>query len=450
MNIKVENTLRTMEYKSLVEGITLLIVQQAGIALLLKNKDIFNEYMSIFIPICVLHIAFVWGTIFLESDIKLVMVIQTILNLGIGIQVLLNKQNPAVMIITYYITIALALGLVIIIIKVMNACSLKLLRTILYGLTTICWILLLVLGTTIHGTRAWIVFGNLSLQVTEIIKLLMILAFVSIFADKKISEKCKLIHALAFTTVNALLLLLISELGTLLIVGGVFFLFTFICTEKIRDFIRLFACLFFSGGMAVGLVLLLDYLYSKGICNKITGIAAAIIGKLQTRFDLWLRLDELDPYDKAYQPLQARLALNMSGLWGNNRGTVDIPAGDTDYIFVSLVYYLGIIIGIIVFVFFVYALIRGTYIYLRNPNAVESMIVCGFSYALFIQMLIAVAGTTNCLLMTGVGLPFLSRGFTNLLVSEVFVIYMLFAGRTTDIFDKGMVKEKERTLICRR
>lgn len=124
--------------------------------------------------------------------------------------------------------------------------------------TAICIVFygfLLVFTQEVNGTHNWINIGGQSFQLTEITKLFAIIAIAVIFAEQKWTPEKRLVLAGIVLGINAVGLVLVNELGTLLVLSGIYFILALIFNVKAKHLLVLllgaavvcsFAFLFFK------------------------------------------------------------------------------------------------------------------------------------------------------------------------------------------------------------
>lgn len=88
------------------------------------------------------------------------------------------------------------------------------------------FLLLLAFGSTVGGTRAWLRLGPLSVQLTELLKLVTLVAFSVLFGAVPVPPLRRYLLAAAFLALDAVILVCLSELGTLLLLVLLFLLMT--------------------------------------------------------------------------------------------------------------------------------------------------------------------------------------------------------------------------------
>jgi cell division protein FtsW len=140
-----------------------------------------------------------------------------------------------------------------------------------------------------------------------------------------------------------------------------------------------------------------------------------------TRLDIWLRIDELDPLGEAWQTLQGLYAIGSGGLFGlglgNSRqkfGYVSEP--QNDFIFTIICEELGFFGAIAVLLLFGLLVWRGFQIASKAPDKFCGLTVYGIVFKTALQAALNIAVVTNSMPNTGISLPFFSSGGTALAI----------------------------------
>ena len=133
--------------------------------------------------------------------------------------------------------------------------------------------------------------------------------------------------------------------------------------------------------------------------------------------------------DTGYQVCNGFIAYHNGGLFGVGLGNSSqkylyLPEAHTDFIFPILVEELGLIVGILIILGYVYMLYRILKI-AKNADSIRNSIICyGTFIYLLMHLLINLMGTLALIPLTGVPLPFLSYGgsFNMNVVAMLFVV----------------------------
>ncbi len=170
--------------------------------------------------------------------------------------------------------------------------------------------------------------------------------------------------------------------------------------------------------------------------------AAAVAGfvmvkpYMMERIQIWQ-----DPFkygtDEGYQTVQGLKALALGGVGGQGLGVsqqptgVRIPAAENDFIFAVLGQELGLLGGLVVIALFLLLAWRGMRVAMNAPDTFGGLLALGITAWLTFQALINIAVVVNLIPMSGMPLPFVSKGGTSLVVVLAAVGILLSISRET-------------------
>ncbi len=276
---------------------------------------------------------------------------------------------------------------------------------ILLGLSFFLLFLVLLpgIGSRVGGAQRWLDFGFFSLQPTELTKFAIIIYLSSWFIYK---EKRNFFSFIFLIGSLVFLILLQPDLGTAIIV--------------------------FS------LSIIIYYLAGFNIFNLLIFLPIALVGIYflvliapyrLNRFKAYLN-PSLDPQGIGYHINQIMISLSQGdlfgvGLFSSRQKYLYLPEAHTDSIFAIIAEETGflgslaIIFLYFVFVYKIYHLIR------LAPDKLSKLIASGVFAYFNLHILINLAGMTGLFPLTGVPLPFLSYGGSNLIISYVLIGILL-------------------------
>lgn len=292
-------------------------------------------------------------------------------------------------------------------------------------------------GTTIGGTRAWISLGDSSIQLTELTKLTTVLYYGLLYTRNPWSASRRFLLAWAYLLLTGGGLLLLNELGTLLLLLALHLVLCFLFLPQLRYTAINLGGLAGAGALGTLLLYTCSRLASRqALAGSATSIlvekAASIWDKLLLRFSLLGNLDGLDPYGSAYQGIQARNAILLGGAFGKDGGAY-VPVAESDFVFVYLIYRLGLVFSILTLILFIWLFAAGIRQYLSARDPLEQGISAAIVCSIFLQFLVMAFGSTGFFLLTGVPIPFLSRAGTYSIVLGVMLLFLLYSGRKQDL-----------------
>lgn len=249
-------------------------------------------------------------------------------------------------------------------------------------------ILTLILAKNINGAYNWISFKGFAVQPSELVKVSFI--FVGAATLEKLQSRRSLTQYVIFATICIGLLFLMRDLGTALI-----FFFTFIVLAFMRSGdVRTIIFLIMGAAMLAGLVVLMRSDY--------------IMNRFATYRHVWEFAN-----DKGYQQTRVLTYSVSGGLLGlgiGNGHLRDIFAATEDLVFGVLCEEWGILIAFIVAQAFLFIFIHSIRCAKGARSAFYSIASCAAGGLLLFQAALNIFGITDFLPMTGVTLPFVSRG----------------------------------------
>lgn len=277
---------------------------------------------------------------------------------------------------------------------------LRWLRPHLGKLFAVAVLLVLVAALVGHGAKGasrWIRFGSFGFQPVEPARFLLVLLAASLLARAGPEGLRRLrqgiVPVLGAAAVLAGALLLQPDLGNALFVIALVSLTAIVAGVPMRHFL-LFG--------VPALLLLVAVMASRGY--------------VQSRFAGFL---DPKPGDQVWQSM---IAISSGGLTGTGIGNGwmkmgFLPEARNDFVFGILGEELGLV-GLLL-VLWAYFLIAwsGLRLVLRIVDPYLRYIALGFTFMLFLQMLINVCVATGLAPAKGIDLPFLSSGGTNLMIS---------------------------------
>ncbi|MBI2641637.1 FtsW/RodA/SpoVE family cell cycle protein, partial [Candidatus Roizmanbacteria bacterium] len=243
----------------------------------------------------------------------------------------------------------------------------------------------------------WLDLGIINFQPTEIAKLSVILYLSSWFMHR---ERKRFFSFLTLIGVLMLLIILQPDMGTAIIV---FFLSVIIYYLSGTELVYL---LFLIPASTLGFLLLVK-------------ISPYRFRRVLAFFD-----PTIDPLGITYHINQILISLGNGGLLGQGFGAsrqkyLFLPEAHTDSIFAIIGEEVGLVGTVILLCVFMYLSYRMFQISNNAPDRFGKLLAGGIFGFFNLQILINLAGTVNLIPLTGVPLPFISYGGSNLLVSFI-------------------------------
>ena len=411
--------------------IMLLLLEQIIFTIFMFTRGKSDEYLSIVLLISIMNIAVILLTHIVDGSLKFSFLWQSLVNIGIVTQLLCGVNLKTIVVIN---GVSLFVGAIIavLLLTINEEKNTRKIRIIFFILDILILVVLMLFGKMVATTSAWLSIGGNSLQLTEISKFISLMYIAALWEDKRLTDKKKIKFNLIFLMTNTVFYLVIEEMGTLIIIYLMSIIASYIFCRKQKYAITMLSII--VGMTGVGIFLLfIAHLISSKTSVSIFQIANNVFLKQQHRWDMWLNIKKLSS-DATYQIVTAQKAITIGGLFGSSH-TYYIPAGSTDFIFVSLILKLGYFLGIIVLVFYFAMLMEGLIISYKNKGIKRTMDGI-FSIALFTQALLMILGSCRAFILTGIGVPILSRGGSSQVIATVSVFYILLSSGKKDITKK--------------
>ena len=250
----------------------------------------------------------------------------------------------------------------------------------------------LLIGSSEGGAKAWLRFGSLSLQTSEVAKICYIFAGAATL--DRLFNKRNLWMFIGLTGVCGGCLALQNDFGTALV-----FFVTFLVIAYLRsgDFATLgLVCAGCFGG---GMVML------------------TIKPHVAARFASWGHIWE-DVYDKGFQQTHTLTAAASGGLIGVGAGKgwlSGLPAADTDIVFGMLCEEWGLVIAVLTVLCIITLAVFAVRACRAGRSSFYTIAACAATSLLVFQTCLNVFGAVDILPFTGVTLPFVSNGGSSML-----------------------------------
>jgi len=293
------------------------------------------------------------------------------------------------------------------------------------GLAVALVLLVLVVGPKIppllqplevNGATRWLRIGGMpSFQPTEIAKLALVIFLAHWLArqgGKVSSFRSGMVPFLLLISVFAGLVLLEPDLGTtgVLVLTG-------------------FSMFFVAGGSLWQLLLLLPL--------GLAAVAGVILTKAYMLQRVLIFMDPFaDPSGQGYQTVRGIYSLAYGGVTGIGLGQsqqegLSVPAAENDFIFAVVGQEFGFVGSVIVICLFLLLAWRGMRVAMNAPDTFGALAALGITSWLTYQAFINIAVVVSLIPMTGMPLPFLSKGGTSLVIVLAAVGILLSISRET-------------------
>lgn len=288
-----------------------------------------------------------------------------------------------------------------------------------YGAMVVLFLLTLLFGKNVNGARNWIVLAGISIQPSEVIKVLFAIFIAAYLSDKKRES---------------------SPFSKPLLMGLVFLLLGFFAIQRefgtaLVVFCTYIAVLFAFEPKGIHLV-------TPILLAAFGGFFAALkIPHLMVRIESWLN-PWADMAGKGYQITQSLFAIGSGGLFGSGLGRGFpklIPNVTTDFVFSAIYEEMGFLVSAAILI--LYFLL--VYIAFQTALSIKEKRLKGLAYALGtligVQVLVIIAGVTKLMPLTGITLPLISYGGSSMVMT--FVMLGLLQALTRIVGGEGAYDE---------
>ena len=286
----------------------------------------------------------------------------------------------------YYFIGLLAMVVCIYLIRLLKSFRLLIWPMMLLSLALLA--LPLVIGKETFGAKNWFYVGGISVQPSEIVKLVLVIVLARFMADRR------MLPWLVFSVGCLGVLMLQKDLGTALL-----YFFT-----------TIFLFYASTGNLALtGLGL------AGGAGAAVTGYK--MFAHVKRRVAIWQ--NPWSDYDNAgYQIIHSLMAIASGGLFGVGLGLGSprtIPVYHTDFIFSVICEQFGLIFGCCVLLMYVAIIWRGAAIAMETRTSFHGLLAMGVTTLLGLQTFVIIGGVVKLIPLTGVTMPFVSYGGTSLI-----------------------------------
>lgn len=284
--------------------------------------------------------------------------------------------------------------------------------------------IVLILGSTTHGSKISYSIAGVTFQPSEFVKIIFVFFLASALCESHDLLQVAITAVLA--GVHVLILVASKDLGSALIFFIVYVMMVFIATG---NWVYLF-------------------LGSAGGCGAAV-IAYQLFSHVQVRVQAWK-----DPFscidDAGYQITQSLFAISSGGWFGLGlfRGTPDsIPFVEADFVFSAVAEELGIAFSMCMILICISCFIMFMNIAMRMKDKFYQLIAFGLGVTYIFQVFLTIGGGTKFIPMTGITLPFISYGGSSVLTTLVmfFIIEGLYIIRQEEGNRRVKKKRRRRT-----
>ena len=290
---------------------------------------------------------------------------------------------------------------------------------ILYSIFCVLLIGLLILPETsitpiINGAKSWYSFGPISIQPSEFMKIILILALAKTiskhnqftFNKSFQSDLMLFFKILGVSIIPMALILLQNDLGTTLVLCAIIAGVMLVSGITWRILAPLFIVAFVSGSSII-----LAIIYKPSLIENLLGIKMYQMGRINS----WL-----DPYSYSsgdgYHLTESLKAIGSGQLLGKgyNHGEVYIPENHTDFIFSVIGEEMGFICSVLLILLFLFLIFHLIRLASKIDSQFNKVFIIGYVSLIVFHVLQNIGMTVQLLPITGIPLPFISYGGSSL------------------------------------
>ncbi len=259
------------------------------------------------------------------------------------------------------------------------------------------------------GVKAWLdTLWGYTIQPSEFAKLSMILVLSKNLAakDRPMADAKSFIHIFLLVIIPGMVILLQGETGSLLVIIFMFAVMMYFSNVSMKTLIVL------ASLAALGILAIYGFMLATGSTDyRLARIAG------------WLRPEMYSSSD-AYQQTMSKMTIGSGGLYGNGmfiNGAISqlnyVPADWTDFIYSTIGETWGFVGCISVLIGYVLILLRMLYLAWFTRDKFGRLIIIGVMAMLLFHVLENIAMTLGLMPITGIPLPFLSYGGSNMMTN---------------------------------
>jgi rod shape determining protein RodA len=274
---------------------------------------------------------------------------------------------------------------------------------LIYGITIIMLLGVTVVGASAKGAQRWIDIGPVQFQPSEFAKLLVVVVLAGYFSEHRLGDNANFLKALGILSLPGLLVFAQPDLGTALVFGAIFFVMAFVGGAKLYQILALVVSAVAVAALSIHLGVLEDYQIAR----------------------LTAFLDPTGITDEGYQVFQSKLAIGSGGVTGKGFDATTLanlgflPEDHTDFIFSNLAERTGFVGGLLLLGLFFVLVWRMLHVATVARDRFGVLIAVGIATIFLFHVFVNIGMTMGLMPVTGIPLPFISYGRSNLVVSVI-------------------------------
>ena len=275
------------------------------------------------------------------------------------------------------------------------------------------------------GVKAWLdTLWGYTIQPSEFAKLAMILVLAKNLSrqDRPMADMRSFVHVFMLVIIPGIVILLQGETGSLLVIIFMFAVMMYFANVSMKTLIIL------ASIAILGVLALYGFMVATGSTDyRLARIAG------------WMN-PELYSSSDAYQQTMSKMTIGSGGLYGNGMfvdGAISqlnyVPADWTDFIYATIGETWGFVGCVSVLIAYILILLRMLYLAWFTRDKFGRLIIIGVMGMLLFHVLENIAMTLGLMPITGIPLPFLSYGGSNMMTNMGGVGLVLNATRNRSL-----------------
>ena len=260
-----------------------------------------------------------------------------------------------------------------------------------------------------QGVKAWLdTLWGYTIQPSEFMKLAMILVLAKNFSrqDSPMSDSKSFIHIFMIVIIPGVVILLQGETGSLLVIIFMFAVMMYFANVSLKT-------------LAILAALAIAAVFALYAFMRLTGSNDYRMARIYG----WLDPEAFSSSD-AYQQTMSKMTIGSGGLTGNGMfvtGAISqlnyVPADWTDFIYSTIGETWGFVGCVSVLIAYVLILLRMLYLAWFTRDKFGRLVIIGVMGMLLFHVLENIAMTLGLMPITGIPLPFLSYGGSNMMTN---------------------------------
>lgn len=290
------------------------------------------------------------------------------------------------------------------------------------GIILLLLLATLVIGSEINGSRSWIRLGFMNLQVSELLKIAIILYVPYIIERKRPQiqrDPTTILWPILFVGFMIGLVLLQKDVGQTLLISAIFFSIILYSGIGVKNFLRIG---FFSLlGLFVVIIIIVVFRI-KILPTYLTARFSALENPFNFEDGI------------GYHLANSLLAIGNGGLFGRGLGNSImklgyLPEPHTDFIFAIIAEELGLVGVLIVLGLLFFIVYRAFELASRTSSYFYKLVCVGIASYIGFQTFVNLGGISGLIPLTGVPLPFISFGGSSMLSLSVAMGLLLIVSK---------------------